>query len=428
MAQITHINQLSVQNFGPITTGMGKEMLSFTPVTVFIGPSGSGKSTVAKLYATLVWMEKAVSVGTITEDEAADYKFFIEKLKYHKITQYLNPNSSIHYKGFIMEWRLKGGEISFQYEYSKINEYSKILAKVQYTPADRSLLTAIDQPENLKSLSGSTFDYLIEYKRAQKNLAGIEINTLINNTKYIYDSGTDTGYIKGENHRIKTQDASSGVQSIIPIVLVNSYLKTALENHNRDVSLNEFYAYADQVLKHLRKNISLELDQNNPITLDELKGYAKNINKYDKSLIDLITNFFNPKTITHIIEEPELNLYPETQSELIYKLMADMKDIGQLVLTTHSPYLINALALSVKAAAIAKEHPEYVEDIAKIVPEDAMISSENLNIYETLADGTIRKLAYEYGIPSDNNLLNQNLEAGNTLFSQLQEIEMGWHK
>ena len=48
--------------------------------------------------------------------------------------------------------------------------------------------------------------------------------------------------------------------------------------------------------------------------------------------------------LINIVEEPEQNLFPESQKQLLYSLLKfnNLLSGNKLILTTHSPYLINS--------------------------------------------------------------------------------------
>jgi hypothetical protein len=131
------------------------------------------------------------------------------------------------------------------------------------------------------------------------------------------------------------------------------------------------------------------------------------------------------------VEEPEQNLFPSSQRNLLNELLryVNANDGNRLIMTTHSPYLINYMTLAVKAnmvkAAISKEDSKI--KLYNIVPLESTVNAYDLVIYELdERDGTIKKLPDYIGLPSDENYLNNSLEDSNELFAQLQEIEKGW--
>ena len=103
---------------------------------------------------------------------------------------------------------------------------------------------------------------------------------------------------------------------------------------------------------------------------------------------------------------------------------------NKLILTTHSPYIINFLNLAI--------HGEYLETrieksnqanalkskLYQIIPEQSLICSNNVIVYQcNEVDGSINKLPTPEGIPSDQNYLNDMLKEGNRMFDKLLEIE-----
>jgi predicted ATPase len=72
--------------------------------------------------------------------------------------------------------------------------------------------------------------------------------------------------------------------------------------------------------------------------------------KKELKLIDKLnnieTNLFTTQNSQFIIEEPELNLFPETQRDLVYYLLEKCSDQARehrMTITTHSPYILYAL-------------------------------------------------------------------------------------
>jgi predicted ATP-binding protein involved in virulence len=133
----------------------------------------------------------------------------------------------------------------------------------------------------------------------------------------------------------------------------------------------------------------------------------------------------------NIVEEPEQNLFPSSQKSMLESLLEfnNMNEGNKLIMTTHSPYLINYLTLTVKAETVKLKlnSQNSLAKLAKIVPLQSTIKSDDLVIYElNEIDGTIKKLEDYNGLPSDENYLNNGLEDSNELFAQLQELEKGW--
>ncbi|MBQ8502268.1 MAG: AAA family ATPase [Bacteroides sp.] len=85
------------------------------------------------------------------------------------------------------------------------------------------------------------------------------------------------------------------------------------------------------------------------------------------------------------IEEPELNLFPTNQQELVRFLISKMNNndykIDNLVLTTHSPYLLSVLNISMLAAKIKDLDTDLAEQVTEILPQPYCISSTEVGAF-----------------------------------------------
>jgi hypothetical protein len=108
-----------------------------------------------------------------------------------------------------------------------------------------------------------------------------------------------------------------------------------------------------------------------------------------------------------------------------------MTEGNKLLLTTHSPYVLNYTSLAIKAHNVLSKIPENDEGIPKkikasindIVPVVSALDKNGVHIYEIDEDGSIALLETYNGIPTDENHLNQILAETNTLFDTLLELE-----
>lgn len=134
-----------------------------------------------------------------------------------------------------------------------------------------------------------------------------------------------------------------------------------------------------------------------------------------QSIIPMKLVIENSKEIKHkfIIEEPELNLYPTTQKSLIYYL-ADRctKSENELMMTTHSPYVLAALNNLIFAYKVANEKPEQAEEVEKVIPRHSWLNPDEFAAY-FVADGTVRSIINpKTGLISENELDSVSDEIG----------------
>ncbi|MCO7722110.1 ATP-binding protein [Myroides odoratimimus] len=410
--------QIKVKNFGPVKEGYtGNDgWINIHKVTVFIGDQGSGKSTVAKLIATFVWLEKALIRGdkTLPLKENA----FIELLTYHRLQNYIEPYSELEYKGNYYHLRVVESEGKYNVEATLFNDQDIVQPKVMYVPAERNVLSSIENLTHVSSLvAGSLQTYLIEYRYAQLANKDKEVILPINKASFLYDSSSDNSYVVTNSKRLKVTEASSGFHSVVPLYLVTDYLSQFIKQ-DKEKLIN--LLSTDQQIRRKEDLKALnELARFRP--MEELLNYNDN-------LVNL-ENKYICRSVINIVEELEQNLFPKSQRKVLNKLVAynNENEYNQLVLTTHSPYLINYLTLAVKASRVAQlaaDNTEALNRVANVVPLEAVLGIDDLVVYQLDEErGSIEQLEMYKGLPSDENYLNDSLEDINIQFSELFQIE-----
>jgi len=409
------MSKIIIRNFGPIKEGYQENdgWLDVKKVTVFIGSQGSGKSTVAKLISTMTWIEKALVRGDFKEKDLTVYNRFAKHCSYQNIQSYFKENTRIEYKGKAYSILYELGNVLVSK--NKDNGYS--FPKIMYVPSERNFVSSVKNVRNLKGLPSTLYTFSDEFIDAIEDLKG-HIDLPINNAKFEYQKLNKLSWIIGEDYKIKLSEASSGFQSFVPLFIVTNYLSHSLEKETdstvKEISIEEG--------KRIREEI--EKIYSNPNLSEEVK----------KASLEYLSSRFKYSCFINIVEEPEQNLFPSSQRQIVNILLefVNMNKGNELLMTTHSPYIINYLTLCIKAESIYKtltdkkfklSDPEFSQT-NEIVPMSSTVKANDLVIYEfDEGDGSIKKLGNYEGIPSDINYLNQSLAESNRLFDLLLEIE-----
>jgi AAA ATPase domain len=286
-----------------------------------------------------------------------------------------------------------------------------------YVPAERSFISVVLQPEKIRNLPASLATFLDEYERSKNELKE-PLDLPINNLKFQYDRKKKSADIIGNNHSTKLTEASTGLQSIIPLYLVTKNLAEGIDKEGD-------YSKSRHTLEE-KKRIRNQL-----LELINTASNSKNIiNHIDLTYLESIFSLSKNDCFINIVEEPELSLFPRSQQAMINILSKynNLNEHNQLILTTHSPYIINYLTLAAKAHIInqLKLTGDEYEKLYTIVPKESLINPEQLIVYETCEDGSIRQLPKHYQLPSDDNFLNNELANFNNLFTDLLEIEANY--
>lgn len=409
------MSKIRIKNFGPIKEGYQENdgWMDIKKVTVFIGNQGSGKSTVAKLISTFTWIEKALVRGDY------DIKWFSRKnklknqyLTYHRIENYFSNskqkgNTVIEFKGD-----------SYHFIFAKENlqiieilEGSSPLPQIMYVPAERNFIANVKKPKALNLTSDSLIEFVTEFDNA-KNEMKSSMELPINNVEVEYHKLNDIVYIKSKDYKIKLTEASSGFQSLVPLYLVSWFLANSVKRQGES---NKELMTSEQ-RERFRKQ--MQFITNNEDLTDEQKRIA----------ISEEAKRFNKTAFINIVEEPEQNLFPTSQKQMLYSLFEfnNLSRGNKLIMTTHSPYLINYLTLAVEANKLKGKvkTDELKSKLQNIVPLNSTVDPDELAIYELdEGDGSIKLLNTYNGLPSDENTLNERLGEGNELFAQLLEIQ-----
>lgn len=413
------MSKIKIKNFGPIKEGMldNDGWIDIKKVTVFIGNQGSGKSTVAKVFSTLSWLEKAINRGDIEKGKLT-FHMIINFLKYHKIDNYFKKNTFIEYFG--KKYNILCDRSMPYPVVTEVESNSFVVPKIMYIPSERNFLSTIKDAFNVKGLPDNLFTFAEELRKAQKESVQ-KIKLPLTGYSFEYDENEDLLFVVGEDYRISLNEAASGLQSFIPLFLVSKNLASLISKSQDKVKTE---MTVTQAVRFANEIMTIMNDSSLP---------DKEKNKLTKSVK---ARYFN-KCFINIVEEPEQNLFPTSQQQMLNCLLEfnNMNKGNKLIMTTHSPYLINYLTLAVKAGNVYKSLIEKgfklkdseFSQTNEIVPMSSTVASDDLAIYQLdEKKGTIKKLKDYRGLPSDENYLNNGLEDSNELFAQLQEIEKGW--
>lgn len=416
------MSKIKIKNFGPIKDGYQEEdgFIEVKKVTVFIGNQGSGKSVTAKLITTFMWIEKALTRGDY------DKKWFSRKnklrnqfLSYFRLENYF-PDSDNQSKTYI-EYRGESFNIIFENGLLHIEDANNgdyPLPQIMYVPAERNFTADVKSPKLIKLTSESMIEFVTEMTKALLDMKGL-VRLPVNDVDVEYNKQFDIIYIRGkvkeDAYRIKLSEASSGFQSLVPLYLVSMFLANSVKMQSDSTK----EAMTSEQRERFRKRVQA-INENSDLT-DELRRIA----------ISELAKEFTKTAFINIVEEPEQNLFPSSQHKILNSLLEfnNMNKANKLIMTTHSPYLINYLTLAVKAEMVKEKitTEDSKEKLDKIVPLLSIIKADDLIIYELdEVNGIIKKLDDYKGLPSDDNDLNNELEESNELFAQLQEIEKGW--
>lgn len=413
------MSRIRIKNFGPIREGLIENdgWIDIKKTTVFIGDQGSGKSTIAKLISTFSWIEKALTKGDHDIKHFTSHNRFRKNYcGYHKIDKYFfnldkNDCAEIDYEGDSFEIIYRFGKLGIKQSSNK----KYLLPQIMYVPAERNFISTIKKIKLIQLFSGSLVEFMAEFDNAKNAIKG-GLQIPINEATVEYDKLNDIVNIKGKDYKVQLPETSSGFQSAVPLFMVSWYLANKI-NKNENI-LNEGMS-ADE-LKRFKQGVQ-EIWANSNFTDEQIRA-----------ALSVLSSKFNSSAFINIVEEPEQNLFPSSQRQILNSLLGfvNMNKGNQLILTTHSPYIINFLSLAIQGHYLFEKIQSFggekglLAELNVVVPLESLIAGDDVVVYQLLeSNGTIKILPTFEGIPSDKNFLNKSLADGNDYFDLLLEIE-----
>ena len=372
---------IEIKNIGPIKDSGKIELNQFN---VFIGPQSSGKSTLMKIISYCSWIEKQVGLDLNNIKYYSTYSRFIKKLKaFHKFDDsFFNKHSSLHFNGEYIDiiWPKKSGAKNPVIS-KKPNAvfYNK---KMSYIPAERNLVFAVKNVDKVYFSQewDNLFNYVNEWGIIEKKYSPEEAVNIpfLNNIEFYYDEKKKKEVIRlGQTGEIEPYYASSGIQSVLPVMVIMEYLTETIYHEKIRVSA-DMIKRLNSIVQYIISDVETGKVKQSEILKNILLN--ENGNLKDDIFEKNINDKYGYKSSNVFIEEPEQNLFPDAQrsfiEDMVQKVNRSSSRVGRresmLNITTHSPYIITTLnSLILANDALNKDKEKTIRvlgDINKAVP------------------------------------------------------------
>lgn len=329
------MTKIDIQNIGPIID----VSFELNKINVLMGPQSSGKSTIAKIISYCQWAEKRYLL-----DGKFEYDVFEQLLEFHRLSEnYFSESSLFIYESDFIKIQYKGKKLKPSFRRKRTTKIYK-KSKNIYIPSERNFVSVIPNLAKYKETNDNIMSFVYDWFTAKRMYNSQNSLSVLNLDVKFYnkvESDNDILLLKNKKE-ILLREGSSGLQSVIPLIVLIEYLTEHIYTNNVN-SVEE----RDSLKKYLIDNISRILNVNNINDIDRLSSLDINEDDLKKILLSYQkTQFLKSYYHTNfIIEEPEQNLFPTTQRDLINYLFLKMKDEKEhsLLLTTHSPYILYAI-------------------------------------------------------------------------------------
>ena len=160
----------------------------------------------------------------------------------------------------------------------------------------------------------------------------------------------------------------------------------------------------------------------------DMRALLQNTQNNDSKVLDLLikelgSKFF-PSYFFNIVEEPEQNLFPDSQKDILFHLLkcVNRNQKNKLLITTHSPYILGYLNCCIFGKKLQKRGL-IDEKIDSVIPLFSLIDGDDVAVYQLDNTGAIEYIQPYEGMPSDTHILNQMLNDANTMFYKLLQLK-----
>jgi hypothetical protein len=354
---------IHIKNVGPLKdTGE----IALNRLLLIIGKQSSGKSTFMKVLCHCRWVEKTLMVDddSSAKDYRKDQEFLKSLMTFHRFNpDFFSSDSYIKYDGDYITIEQNGDEDDAVITRKSDFEERRYNTKLCFIPSERNLISAV---KNLDKTYKATdldvlLNYLLEWDEVKdyygtKNALRLSV---ARNIQYYNDGGADFIYLSQNGKKLPVFYASSGVQSAMPI----------------EVMIDRYSAFV---------------------------GERASLSKHDWKQISDDTIKANYQSVQFYIEEPEQNLYPMSQKDLVLNVVKHMVSANRnekarhesmVVMTTHSPYILSVLnELMAEAKLYIKHTEKYIEGVDDFVNYDCFMKPEYYSAYYINDNGTFENL------------------------------------
>ena len=380
--------QLVVKNFGPIKDAT----VDFKRVTVFIGPTGGGKSTLAKLAAVfrnIKGAEGAVSLASLKDFGINNYWSSISQVDWNRPSIMLRPASSSEANDHETLAALKEtGATSVTIAkastiHAWLSEKTNTDSKLR-SERIRKLLALLDEDEFNDAVISGGFQEIIRSSDAHYIPSERAFSAAIEYSK--------DGLMRDDIGLPKT------------ILDFNNSFSLAKKNMAGRAQLKVDIPFFNAEYWHLEGYDFIKtVESENLLKLSETASGIQSVTPLLVLLEHLSRN--TEQAQSFIIEEPELNLYPTAQRDLVYWLLEKCtQGENDLTITTHSPYVLSALNLALYASKVATLFPHQRQKVAKLIPEKYWLKAEEFSAYFVAKGGAKSIFDPKTGLLSESQL------------------------
>lgn len=403
------MNRLTIRNIGPLSN----VLVDFAKYNLFIGPQSSGKSCILKIASYCNWVEKRIELSQNPDDYLNEFEFWKRLVDYHRLNGFIKKGFLIKYESSFMTFSISGSpeKIQFSFEWNPLNRWQYHRPQISYIPAERNIVAVIPNWFDISFSNDNNIQgYMSDWENARNTFPQYHKLDILNlGISYYYDKEQFRERILIDNDaEILFLNASSGLQSVVPLCGLINYL-TFHELHRprrlsvaqeRELNNLQDILYRERFTQSKGSGIVGRVDDITK-TFPETRVKIFSSHQEEAKFSEIVDKFSLTQHASIYLEEPEENLFPSTQYELV-KWMAQQINTTQensLCIATHSPYILSSFNNLIQASECKD-----ILSVESTVGKASAISFEDINVY-AVDNGTVKDIKdYDLRLISQTDL------------------------
>jgi energy-coupling factor transporter ATP-binding protein EcfA2 len=418
------MEKLLIRNFKSIKNQAQVE-IELAKLLVLMGEQASGKSTLAKLVYFFKTLKEEI-LNEIIENENLSDNTLDQAIILRTRRYFINMfGSTTHLSDFSLIYTIKSGlsaSKNIDIKLSKGQRTGNLIVKFHKNIKDGIIKHILPLKNELKK-SSSGFD---EFSRRERELIigkmaqVLNVIFISNNQSNLFMPASRNMTVMLEHHltdiffklenslaRDLQLNASARFQSENEIIILKflQYLRTVKSRFKNSGDFKSLivdtkqYAPINERLLHIvigkaetilkgrygqdqyGEKIFFGSDSNSGYVY--LNNASSGQQESIRILQDVFLGILDNNPVFRIYEEPESHLSPNGQQVLLeaISMLANINKLNQIIITTHSSYIIRVIDNLLKAKTIEKKKPFIKDDIGKIIEKEAWIDFDKINVY-----------------------------------------------
>lgn len=436
------MQKILIQTFGAVQNAE----IEVKKVLVLIGEQASGKSTIAKLIYFFKSLKDDLfnQVYSNSQKEAFDVLIDLNYPIREKFYDFFG--STLHLPDFSITYYYDAEQD--RYLKLSLDKNKKLLAKFSNNMLTQEVKTNFTNIKRLlHSTSGSIQEQLIQEQNKIRNgqRLSLLVDDFFNNhqmdslyviagrnstvsyselfEKYLFAS-VQNSIEENRKQTLKRKANTIDESLMFKFMQKVAKIKDTFKKFGGFEGLIETYA-SDVVHKEQLHDLKQQIDTilkgkytidnfGEKIIFDELGSHTTLSNASSgqqesiRILQDIFMNMLDNLKVLRIFEEPEAHLFPVAQKQLIELLclLVNNNPDNQIIITTHSPYVLSLFNNLLFASRVVLKNPDLESEVAEVVPKKYRINADDFAAYSL---GNSREAVYCQSIVSNpTQLIDQN--------------------